>query len=242
MDIKKLLPAALCALALTACDDAENEIHSTYFYPLTSTGIIAYADQTEDSTYVVSYDSWTLNASCDWMTVTSNTGSVNNISVEVPAGYYVSTKLTLTFQPNTTGAVRSYVLQANSSSDKIGSVYQGVTQYPFLDIRTPAVTTTTDSNGNITAYTYSTQVSQTGVNINGTKPSISFCVYNEGATLESSDTSWLNPAQTTDFEPNTQQRVELTATVNETGAARTATLTLTSGGVSTPITVTQAAE
>lgn len=241
MNIRKLLPAALCALTFTACDDSENEIHSTYFYPLTANGIVVYADQPEDSTFVVSYDSWTLNSSCEWMTVSCN-GVLDNISVNIPEGYYASHKLTLTFQPNTTGATRGHVLQAVSSSDKIGSVYQTVTQYPFLDIRIPSATTVTDEEGNVTGYTFTTQISQTGVNLNGTKQSIAFCVYHEGATLESSDTSWLNLSQTSGFETGVQQRVELNATTNETGSPRTATLTLTSGGVSTPITVTQAAE
>lgn len=239
MKIKTFLAASLAALALISCDsEGTNEYHSTYFYPLTQNGIVTYADQTSDTTYVTSYDSWTLSNTCDWCKVSCN-GQEAPLSVTVPAGYSLTAKLNFTLTPNTTGALRTNRIEVVSSYAKIGTVATYVAQYPFLHVENPAVSQ--KSENNITTYTFSMQVDATGKLTSGANHSITFTVFTDDATLSSSDETWLKPLQTQGFEKEKSQKVELEISKNETGADRSATLTLTSNGISTPISVTQKA-
>lgn len=236
MKIRTLLIAAAAALALTSCSEATNEYHSTQFYPVTTDGIVAYADQTTDSTRVISYDSWTLNNTADWFDVSIQGGSKNNISVTIPAGYVASTRLDLTFQPNTTGKVRQSQLAAISAYDKIGTVSTPVTQHPYLNISYPAPYKETSS---ATTPTFS-------LNLSSSKSAYplttytTFTVYSSDATLTSS-ADWITPEKTSGFTASVKQKINITVQANTTGQARTATLTLTSNGISSVITVNQPA-
>lgn len=234
MNLKNILPATLTALlALTACTEATNEYHETYFYPTTSTSRTTYADQTYDTIRVVSTDSWTLNNQCEWFDVKLEQ-QLNNIAINVPAGYINGSRLDLTIQPNTTGKTRSAALQVVSSFNKIGTIQMPVVQYPYLNISHPTATTAQDGT-----YQFNIALSASAKKSDDSYSSfVTFTVYNADATLTASDT-WLHPEKTTGFTPSTSQKVNFTADPNPTGAARTATLTLTSGGISTNITVTE---
>lgn len=236
MKLKTILAAATAVLALTACTESDNEYYTTYFYPTTTNGIETYADQTSDTTIVVSTDTWTLTNACDWCKVTCN-GQSSPITVTVPEGYMLGTKLDFTLQPNTTGAVRTNLLQVISSYSKIGTVATYIVQYPYINVNIPAPQASTSNN--TTTYSFTLTVPASGTLADNSKPSVSFTVYSNDATLTSSDESWLKPARTNGFLANTRQKVELDLTKNETGEQRTGTLTLTSNGVSTNITVKQ---
>lgn len=230
-----ILAAATAILAFTACSEGTNEYHSTYFYPTGATSLTTYADQTYDSIRVVSYDSWTLNNQCDWFDVKLSS-QVNNIAVNVPSGYVNGSLLELTIQPNTTGKTRSAALQVVSSFNKIGTLQMMVSQKHYLNVSHPAVKT--DTNGNTT---FGIALSSSAKKDDGSYSSfVTFTVYSADATLTSSD-SWLVPEKTTGFDTSKTQKVTFTAEPNTTGAARTATLTLTSAGISTTISVTEPA-
>ncbi len=249
---KKLLTAFAAALTLvavpaafTACDDAVNEHHTTYFYPQNVNGNIAYADQTVDSVRVISTDSWTLSNKVDWYDVSvavKGGTQLNEISQTIPSGVVGSVRLDLNFKPNTTGSIRQSQLVVVSAEGKIGSVTRPVAQLPYLHILVPNVQTTTVDGK--TSYTFSLKAAKNGKLLLGTgaasteSPSLIFIVYSKDATLTSS-ADWVVPAKTGDFATATSQTVPLTVSPNETGAERTATLTLTSAGVSSVITLTQ---
>ncbi len=236
MKIKTILCAAAAVLALTSCNEGTNEYHSTQFYPVSSEGIVAYADQTVDSTRVISYDSWTLNNTADWFDVSVQGGQKNNISVTIPAGYVGSMRLDLSFQPNNTGKTRQSQLAVVSSFEKIGTVSTPVVQQPYLNISYPSAYKETTS---ATMPTFS-------LNLTATKSSypltsyVTFTVYTADATLTSS-ADWITPEKTSGFTASVKEKVNLTVQANTTGQARTATLTLTSNGISTNITVNQPA-
>jgi len=236
MRLKNIIAATVAACALTACSESDNEYYTTYFYPTTASGIETYADQTSDTTLVVSTDSWTLTNTCDWCKVTCD-GKSSPISVTVPEGYMLATKLNLSLLPNTTGATRTNILQVTSSYEKIGTISTYVVQYPYLNVASPLPQLVTKDN--TTTYSFTMTVPASGTLSDNSKPSIVFTVYSTDATLTSSDETWLKPAQTSGFKASAQQKVELEITKNETGAARTGTLTLTSNGVSSQITVKQ---
>lgn len=231
-----ILAASTAALALTSCSEATNEYHSTQFYPVTTDGIVAYADQTVDSTRVISYDSWTLTNETDWFDVSLQDGQKNNLSVTIPSGYVGSMRLDLRFQPNTTGKVRQSLLTVKSSYDKIGSVSTPVSQQPYLNISYPAPYLETSS---ATMPTFS-------LNLTSAKSSypltsyVTFTVYTSDATLSTS-ADWITIEKTSGFTASVKEKVNLTVQANTTGASRTATLTLTSNGISSTINVTQPA-
>ena len=233
--------AALClsAFALTACDDENaNEYHATYFYPMSTYGIETYADQSVDSIRVISSDSWTLQNSCEWCTISSN-GQLAPLSINIPQGYIASTRLDFKLQPNTTGKLRTNRIDVASSYDKVGTISQLLVQYPNLNITHPDGVAT--GTGTEYAVTYTLSVPAEGVSPSGAKPYVKFTVYAEGATLTSS-ADWIESVQTAGFAKYEAQSVELNVQPNPTKESRTAMLVLCSSGVETPITVTQLAQ
>lgn len=226
----QLKTALLCgatALLLGACSEGTNEYHSTYFVPVSN--IVTYADQPLDSVHVVSYDSWTLRNTADWVTVKME-GQTDDISVSVPAGYVSYSRLDLYLQPNTTGQTRSTLLQVSSSYDKIGTVGNTLIQYPFLHIVKPDVSTSADGEAVFNLLVKASPSED---------PTIQFIVYDEQATLSSSE-SWVVPSATSGFTAGETEKVTLNVSPNTGDVERTAKLTLTSNGISTDITVTQA--
>lgn len=237
---KKLLPLLSIAtlLGLGACDTDSNEYHTTYFYPQSYAGTVVYADQMIDSVKVVSTDKWTLNNSEAWLTVKSGT-QTNNISINVPDMYVLTTRLDLSFTPNTTGQLRSTHLLVTSSFGKIGSISRSVSQRPYLNILRPDVTVSTEGEQKV--YSFNLSIAGNGKTTNGTDPQIEFIIYDANATL-SSGVEWITPEKTQDFVAGEKQAVKLTISANKTEAVRKGTLTLTSNGVATPIAITQAVD
>ena len=230
--LKSILCAAIAAITLASCGESTSEQHTTAFLPVNGRGIETYADQTTDSIRVISTDTWTLTNNTDWMDVkVTALNQTNNMNVAIQPGYFVSTRLDFEIQPNTTGRTRSALLQVNSSFAKIGTVTNQLVQYPFLNISTPAPRTS--DNG----VTFNLDFIAT---TNEASTNIVFTVHSADATLTSS-ADWLTVSQANGFTPHATQRVTVTAARNATGAARTATLTLTSAGISSVINVTQPA-
>lgn len=222
-----LLTLAFVGLISSCSNDSKEEYHTTYFYPLNNGGTVVYADQTTDTISVVSTDNWTINNNSEWMTV--KVGSeTNTISVTVKEGYIVNTPVALAFQPNTTGELRQVGLYVTSSFSDVGTIGRAVTQYPFIHVDNPIITTDKSETLKIAGKQ----------DENATKPSITFTIYDKNATLRN-EASWLSLAKEKDFEAGKSTTVELTAEVNKTGEARSTTLYLTSNGVTTPIKVEQ---
>lgn len=237
MKLKSILAACVAAVAFASCDDGGNEYHSTYFYPMTYEGIVTYADQTVDSTHVVSYDSWTLTNNCEWFDIYTS-GIKAPLDVKIPAGYMGLNRLDIYLQPNNTGKVRGERISVVSAFEKIGTISQSIIQYPYLNISVPAVKST--SVDNETTYSFDLNINAKGMGSNNQKPIISFTVYADGAEL-SSDQTWIEPSKTENFTKYVTQTINLNVEENPTKADRTASLKLTSKGITTVINVTQSA-
>jgi len=231
---KYLIPSLLCTIALaTSCGDTSYEHHQTTFYPLRSEGMILYADQEKDTTHIISYDSWTASVSDSWLSVSPTEGKVT-------ANAYADTKLIVTAQPNTTGAVRSSYLIVNAYDQ----VAMPVRQYYWLNITRPAaiITSTDVTTSKATESDYYASITATfpmNVTAAAADTSVVFTVYRDKATLVPTD-SWIKPEEST-FAVG-QHTVKLALEANTTAESRTGTLTLTSGGISTPIIIVQAAK
>ncbi len=236
MNIKTIATALLAACICYACDsDNDNEYHSTYFYPLSSNGIETYADQTVDSVRVISYDSWSLDNNCDWCVISSN-GQQTPLRITIPAGYVASSRLDFALQPNQTGRLRTNRIAVVSSYGKVGTISQMLVQYPHLNVTFPDGVIS--GSGTDYACKFSLSIPAAGVAPSGNKPFVKFVVYTDNATLSSS-ADWLVPAETSGFRKYEKVKVELNAEPNPGTQERTATLTLTSNGVNTPITISQ---
>lgn len=242
------------ATGLTSCGDSSYENHTFYYFRNTPSvyisDIVAYADQTADSCFVATTDTWTLNKSYneEWLSV-SYKGQTPPFTQKIAAGNWqvlYSNRIDLKLQPNTTGKTRHTNIMVTSEFGKIGTTPLYILQYPLLNIDYPALEK--DSNDKVVdngTFTLK-NISADGyvVGSKNVKPYVSFTVYSTNATLTSSE-SWLkvpepgNLVGTPAYTPCKVQNVELTLEKNTTGSVRTAQLTLTSNGVSNKIKVIQ---
>lgn len=226
--MKRILTAIVpCALlALASCGESSYEVHQTYFYPMNAGGMTLYADQQTDSVRLISLDSWTLTTGDSWLKVSPTT-------MTVPATYSANVRITLTAEPNTTGATRLTTINVQSYD----AVSMPVYQVAWLNITTPsAIYNNTGSQGT-TATSKPTFPLNVPAAANDT--TITFRVYQDNATL-TSDAEWIVPDSTT-FKAGTHN-IKVRMTANSESAARTAKLTLTSAGVATDIQVSQSAK
>ena len=246
--IATILCAFACAALIMSCSNDKNsyELHQTNFYPVDANGIYVYADQTVDSTHVISTDNWTFTTTnASWVTATNKSHEVAPFTVTVPVGYILNSGVYFAIEPNTTGKMRTGLLTATSVYEKIGAVQQFITQAPYLNITTPSCVKT--EVGETTQYSFTVNgISADGKTSTKAIPYITFMVYSSDATLTSSE-DWIalekndegDSDKSLTFSANNIHKVDLILSENKTGQQRSAILTLTSNGVSTPITVVQ---
>ena len=212
--LKTILAAALCALVLSACSDAEQTFHQLAFEQPSNLVKELYADQRTDSVVFVSYDPWTATASEECLVLSPTSGKTQ-------AGVGVRNIVRLNFRTNDTGLSRTATI--NVSSYFNGSCR--VVQYPYINIIYPA---RQQADGTY-VIEHRLQASATTMQF----------VYNAFATQPSltSDADWLT--FNADDVKTGRNTLTLQVSPNLTEEERTARLTLTSNGISTAITVVQ---
>ncbi len=229
--MKKVFPllVSVMALCFAACTESSYEYHQTYFYPQQPGGKMMYADQTLDTTRVISYDSWTAQTTADWLLLTPT-------EQHIPAGYGMNTLVKLTCAPNTTGQTRHAAILLKSFDSLAMDVYQ--TAWLNIIWPSPVYINKPEAVGDASTGTImDKQVSfMTTLSADTTSMKVKFRVYADGATLQS-DAAWLVQKDTV-YAAGTHEAL-LSVEPNASAAPRTATLTLSSNGVSTPIKVTQ---
>ena len=214
---------ALITATMTSCLNGENEYHEIYFYPQRPEGIVLYADQTTDTTTLVSYDSWTMTKEGEWFDASPN-------SQEIPVGSYGITRIGISTTPNTTGQNRSGRISINSYLSISTPIYQAA----WLNIISPQPKyTNTDTNGSFNSLKARFELELLA---NTTSTSVHFYTYGKSATL-TSDAEWLKPQISTYMKG--AQMALINVEPNETSTARQAQLSLTSEGVTTIIYVKQ---
>lgn len=225
--------AALVAALFTSCSESEYEFHQTYFSPQVVGGKVLYADQTTDSTRVISYDPWTAltafeNGTESWFTISPT--ECNFIAGE----QFSSTRINITTTPNTSTKIRNGHIVVKSF-DTVG---MAVKQTTWLNIIRPfGEAKNYDNEGALLPEEDRTMTFAGTTIATANQFEIEFKVYADGATL-TADADWLKPATTT-FAAGTHT-VTIMAEENQEVVERTANLILTSNGISTPITITQA--
>ena len=228
--MKKTLFSLLASLTLlvASCNNDPYEVHQSFFFPQKPEGMITYADQTMDTIRLYSLDTWTASTSQSWCSVSPDKYQIRNDSL------VLNTLMTITNEVNTSGARRVGYIQVKTFTD----LGMRVVQNAWLNISRPEPmysTTPEDNMDNLPAnkvyFLLNAQAK--------TDTAIVFTVYQDNATLSSSET-WAVP-ETTTFSAG-RHNVRISLEPNPTTSSRTATLTLTSAGVNTPISIIQSAK
>lgn len=234
-------------VALTSCDnDTPNQVHQLNFIPLQSGGRLCYADQSTDTVGLQSTDSWTLAVATPqgtpaWLTAAPESGRVE-------ANHFVTQPLALRFSANTTGAPRTARLNVTAAAGTTRTIGLPVVQLSWLDIRRPAPTVlrpTAETDTPASALTTATPVFIEPLPYKAGTVVCGFVLYDTTDPAHhslTSDASWLTLSAADATPAAGHHEVTLTFTENPDHAPRTARLALTSAGVTTYITYTQAAK
>lgn len=232
---------------LTSCDnDTPNQLHQLNFIPLQSGGRLCYADQSTDTVGLQSTDSWTLAVATPqgtpaWLTAAPESGRVE-------ANHFVTQPLALRFSANTTGAPRTARLNVTAAAGTTRTIGLPVVQLSWLDIRRPAPTVlrpTAETDTPASAVTTATPIFIEPLPYKAGTVVCGFVLYDTTDPAHhslTSDASWLTLSAADATPAAGHHEVTLTFTENPDHAPRTARLALTSAGVTTYITYTQAAK
>lgn len=246
-----LTAVALLGLAapalLTSCDnDTPNQVHQLNFIPLQSGGRLCYADQSTDTVGLQSTDSWTLAVATPqgtpaWLTAAPESGRVE-------ANHFVTQPLALRFSANTTGAPRTARLNVTAAAGTTRTIGLPVVQLSWLDIRRPAPTVlrpAAETDTPASAVTTAAPIFIEPLPYKAGTVVCGFVLYDTTDPAHhslTSDASWLTLSAADATPAAGHHEVTLTFTENPDHAPRTARLALTSAGVTTYITYTQAAK
>lgn len=232
--MKKIILSVLVlatGLSLQSCFGGDNENHGTSIY--NSQGNMAstelYADQTLDSLFVVSYDSWTARTEGNWFEISDKV-------CKVPAGYIITQTVLVKTTPNTTGKLRSGAIFVNSDYPEYGELRTNLYQTAWLNISVP-VPQYEQVEDKATGEKYVAAKFEAPINAADNYALLGCTVYAD-ATL-TSDANWLsvnNEDQT--LKPG-NHGIKFVVSPNNDPTERVAHVTLTSNGVSNVITYTQ---
>ncbi len=227
--LKTLSILFVAAFMLGACDN-DNEQHLLQMDHPKTYGLL-YADQTRDSVAFYTFDTWKVAPDdTPWIKVDGET------QIDKTYGLLVLYSIPLSLEPNTTGKTRRGYVRVNTYEYE---AYASYVQLGFLRITRPMATPTSYISEYSTIPLEANFTLQDSASF--TVDSLSFVTYNPW-TLRfkgESNPTWITPAQTEGAEGRSQ--VTLNLVPNTTDTPREATLLLTSGAVTSEITVRQLA-
>lgn len=226
MRFKHICPLFLAVLGFTACSEASQDFHFTYFTP-TSTKVF-YADQQTDTIHLVSTDPWTASSSAAWFTFTPTS--------DQPTGSEISsdTRLNFVFETNITGSVRNAVINVNTENSIALPVYQ----LPWLRVSRPEPVFLNADNYQVSAIEATQMRCSLGVLAVSQTDSVKVYNYQPGARLTAAGNEWFDAIDTT-FASTGMHVVKLNYRTNNTAQEREVKLTFTSAGISQEIVVKQ---
>lgn len=227
-----LLTLCLTLSSLTACLGDGGEIHETHMTSYSGTSdVLMYADQTVDSIYIVSFDSWraevSVNEATPWVTISPK-------SADIPKGYAMATNMVVRTELNKTGHVRIGNVQMVTAYDGFGSFHMPIQQFGWLNISRPAPRFTSEKASEAEA------VFEATFGPKATDVPLTFKVW--GFATVTSDAEWLTvPEDKRSVQPGEYPLI-LKATENTTGADRVAHVEVVSNGITNVVTYKQTAK
>lgn len=214
--LRFLLPAFLFLAAIAACNK-ETEFHQTRFLRPASTALPVYGDQEWDSIAFQSSESYELSTDVNWCKVDEMTKSL-----KIPyANALVDCFAWLHFEPNTTGESRTAIVHLAAGEYSLDAC---IIQYPFLCITSPR--------------RYGEGLIPLTCEADATQATLGFTAFGNWTLTLAESVTWLQLARTQGTAGENTVTVNILES-NETAADRSAVVTLTSRGVSEPITITQ---
>lgn len=231
--MKKLFYGVALALALVACNKETGNHQIAIVYPGYYGQKTVFADHTQDSIAILTFDSYRCMAqgADDWFTIdpTMKEQTVN-YSFDKMWQFVIPVEMTV----NTTGGARSVIVNINNyGKDWNQTVQTGFYQCGWLNVGYPAPTYYT-SEDNRRCATFELQDSAMQVS-----DQIEFCT--EQAWTLTSKQNLVTLDKTSGEGSDEFTQVKLSLTPNLTAEERHDTLLLQSSGVTTPIYVKQAA-
>lgn len=227
------LAIAASTLAMSCTEKEELGQYSAYFMPTRPAGIELYADQTRDSTTIVSTVSWDIAT----QPTTGEGGWLRNAPDKanvVPNGQLFQ-RVIIDAEANTTGYTRECLMMVNLHTDRIDGIAMPIRQLGWMNITVPQPCFTTDDKATMQPIFENTLKAS---DINATM----VCHLYTMATLKS-DAEWLVIPEELQSIRSGDRTLIFNVMPNTTGAERTAHVTLTSTlGCSNVVTFTQKAE
>lgn len=213
--LRFLLPLFALLTAFVACNK-DTEFHQTRFQRPGNTPLLVYADQEWDSIAFQTTESFELSTNVSWCKVDERFKSLN-----IPySNAFVDCYAWLQFEANTTGESRFAIVHLAAGDYSIDGF---IVQYPFLCITSPT--------------RYGEGLMPLTFQYNETQKELAFTSFGNWALALKEPAAWLQLSRTEGGEGD--MKVTVTSETNETGADRSAVVTLTSRGVSEDITITQ---
>lgn len=223
-----IVVAAMAALSTLSCSEADTNYHKFGATSAINGGSIvyAYADQTGDTLYIESTDSWKGRTLQDWLIFTSTGTQTESKTVKYEFNKVTTFKVPITIKANTTNAMRASAIQFDANKHTAGIQYQ---QAYWINVTNPA-----PKFANETTFAGLQLVKEVGSS--DTSTTIEFVLHND-ATI-TSDADWARP-DTKDFKKGVGTAT-ITLDPNVGGTKRDAHITINSAsGAKTTVTLRQ---
>ncbi len=216
MKTLKLMLPVLALVALVAACGKGNEYHQTRFLRPGESALYVFADQQRDSVSFVSTESYVLSSNVSWCEVANGYESLN-----IPySNALVDCYAWLEFEANTTGEQRGGILHLGAGDYSIDAYF---VQLPYLCVTSPS--------------RFSQELLPLTCEATAEQATLKFKVFATWTLALEEEADWLQLEKTAGSEG--EQEVGLTLQPNTTTEDRTATLILTSRGVTEKITIIQ---
>ena len=215
MKLLKTLPLIAVIITLFAACNKENEYHTSRFLRPGTTALYVYADQYLDSISFETTESYTLSTNASWCRVPESYKQfVNPYSNAIILCY-----AWLEFEANKSDEIRGCIVHLDAGDYSVDAY---VMQFPFLCITNPV------RQGEV-LFPLTCEAKDT-------EATLSFTTFADW-TLKVEEGDWV--ALTVDSGSSGSNDVKITMQPNTTDAERSATIVLTSRGISDRITVQQ---
>ncbi len=228
--MKKLFLVIIASAIVAACDNESSRHAINLSYPLNGQYGVVYADQPEDTIIFNTFDSYRATTNETWISIDPGWAAV---TIQNDYWNIWEIELPLTFKANTTGETRDGIISINNYGDDWNeTISVAYLQLGWLNVSRPQPNYGTYSDFPRTA---TFELTDSAAQVSDT---LEFTVH--GDWTLTSNASFVAPEAASGSKG--ENKVALNVEKNDAASERSATLTLTSSGVETPIILKQQAK